>query len=489
MWRGRLAFLIVPILLSLGCVTSTYDREFIEVEDSYYTGGYDEALLKTRDLATTAGRKNLLLYSMEAGVIFHTMGDIESSDLAFRQADELAGKLSRSSLEEIATFVLNETEKKFLGQNFERVLIKYYLALNRLVSGDLENAKVYFRQIDYELRDMKFFDELYKQNAASRYLDAVVSEQLGEYNDARVQLKNLQEMFPHLEQEIGAARYVLAVKEGSKEDLEAFGKWAEAIPAFNREGEAVPYSEGMAEIVLINYAGQSAVKSSRGRVSEEPRILGAFERSLATNPNRQVSESVGHVLRILRDAENPIPEYVRRDPVGSNRVEVSLQGDRIGSTVPFFSYSETAMRHFNDHYDEMIERNIDAFTARIVASLMTGQAMAGLAQGLNQAAAAQGSTESISVEEARNAGVLIAASQIYQTIAPDLRCWRLLPDNYQILRIFVEPGSYDLGITPPEPARSTWKGERLILGTGDIRFITFQTMSEDRHRYRLASAR
>ncbi|MDY7029266.1 MAG: hypothetical protein SVR04_13285, partial [Spirochaetota bacterium] len=66
-----------------------------------------------------------------------------------------------------------------------------------------------------------------------------------------------------------------------------------------------------------------------------------------------------------------------------------------------------------------------------------------------------------------------------------MRCWRLLPDNYQSIRIFVEPGDYKLDILPPETARSTWEGAAIELEENDFRFITFHTMSDDRQRYRL----
>lgn len=498
MWRGKnrikagapsrivlAAAAAFMLLLLPGCVSSHYSREFLQVEDSYYNGDYDAAVAQTRELASITGSKELMLYSMEAGVIFHTMGDIESSDRAFRQADALAQQLSRSTMEEISSFILNETEKKFIGQNFERVLIKYYLALNRLAEGDLENAKVYFRDLNYELHDMKYFDELYKQNAAARYLDAVVSEQLGDYNDARVQLKNLAALFPSLLEEIREAQYVLAVKEGVKEDQERFSQGAETIAAFNTEGEPIPYRSDLAEIVLINYAGQAAVKASRGRIAEEPLLLAAFKESLYQQNSRAMQRSLQQVMRILDTAENPIPEYMRRDPAGSRRVAVELQGRRAGTTKPFFSYSQTAMRHFNDHYEEMIQKNIGSLTAKIITALAAGQTAEMAAAGLNAAAAAQGNTQQVNTDDAHLAGTMIALSQLYQTIAPDLRCWRLLPDNYQILRLYVEPGSYSLALQPPDGTRTTWEGGEVRVGPGDIRFISFQTMSSDRHRYRL----
>jgi hypothetical protein len=72
-----------------------YDREFIKVEDSYYSGKDQEAVTALRDPAEAGREKEMLLYSMEAGIIFHSMGDLDSSDSAFRQADEIAQSISR----------------------------------------------------------------------------------------------------------------------------------------------------------------------------------------------------------------------------------------------------------------------------------------------------------------------------------------------------------------------------------------------------------
>jgi len=488
MGRRSLYSSLLPVLLTAlfflsSCATTVYDREFINVEDRYYDGEYEQAVQAVRALADTAGKKELLLYSMEAGVIFHTMGDLESSNRAFQQADEISQSISRDRMEEIAAFWLNDNSKKFIGQNFERVLIKYYMVLNTLAAGDLENAKVLFRQIDYELREMKFFDELYKQNGAARFLDALVSENLGEYNDSRVQLKNLRTMFPEREAEIGAAQYVLAVEEGRREDQERFQQWADSMYAFNSAGARVPYRKGMAEIVLLNYAGQAAVKNSRGRIKEEPRLMEAFHTSLSARP--ELKDSMNNLMNILMDAENPIPEYVRRDPTGSRRVEVALQGKPVGRTQPFFSYSETVMQNFNDHYSDMIDKNIDSLSAKIAGALAVGETAAVAANLLNTVAAAKGSSDQVDVDDTRQAGVAIAASQIYQSIAPDLRCWRLLPDNYQLMRIFVEPGEYSLDVLTPGDAHSTWNEKKLVLGEEDFRFISFQTMSPDSRRYRL----
>ncbi|MDY7029265.1 MAG: hypothetical protein SVR04_13280 [Spirochaetota bacterium] len=168
------------------------------MENSYYGDKDQEAVSALRDPAEAGREKEMLLYSMEAGIIFYSMGDLDSSDRAFRQPDEIAQSISRDRLEEIAAYWLNENSQKYIGQNFERVLIKYYLVLNQMARGNLENAKALFRQIDYELRDMKFFDELYKHN--------------------------------------GAAQYVPAVEEGVVKDIEAFSPWADEVLAFNQNG-------------------------------------------------------------------------------------------------------------------------------------------------------------------------------------------------------------------------------------------------------------
>ena len=480
------SIIVLSCITFVSCATTTYDREFFKIEDLYYAGKYDEAAVAVRELATQAGSRELLLYSMEAGIVFHTMGDYDASDRAFSQAWDISQAISRSKLEDVASFWLNETERKFIGQNFERVLIGYYRVLNQLARGNRENAKVLFCQIDAELRDMKYYDAFYKQNAVARYLDALVSLSLGDYNDSRAQIKNLSTLFPSWSAEWERFSAVLAVEENNADDMARTAQARATIPAFNERGERVPYRKGMACLLVLNSAGKSAVKSSRGTLSQTPSLMRSFETSLEANS--QVKNNMSRVREILSRAENPIPEYARRDPAGSHPLVVTVNSMPLTRTMPLFSYSETALKHFNDNYSAMIERNFDALKAKLVGIMISGEAAASLAVALNTMAESQGNANRIDIDNARSAGTVIAAAEAYQKFAPDIRCWRFLPDNYQISVLYLEPGTYDVSFVPEKDGVSVSGESRTIeVGDGDFRFISLQSMSQDRRVYTLGS--
>src|SRR5690606_6997050 len=103
-------------------------------------------------------------------------GDYESSNKAFRDAENVADNIKVSISRQGLSFLLSDNESNFTGEDFERVLIKFYIALNFIFLGEYENAKIYFRRLDLELREMKYVQGKYKQNLFARYLDAVLSE-------------------------------------------------------------------------------------------------------------------------------------------------------------------------------------------------------------------------------------------------------------------------------------------------------------------------
>ena len=111
------------------------------------------------------------------------------------------------------------------------------------------------------------------------------------------------------------------------------------------------------------------------------------------------------------------------------------------NTKVYNDYSETAITNFNENYTSLVTKN--------VASIATKVAVAGIA-----AYAAGKAAEKQAKDRGGNGGGLIglivgiaagaiAGAGVSATIKPDLRCWRTLPSNFQIRRIFLEPGTYN----------------------------------------------
>ena len=161
---------------------------------------------------------------------------------------------------------------------------------------------------------MKHSDATYKQVLLARYLDAIVSESLGKYNDARVQYKNLLELDPS-RRDILAERYSLAFKENDSNDMNKFSEGKFALPTFNASLSRAELSPEMGELIIVNEAGKTAVKESRGRLLDDKSFYLALRSSIevAIRSGSYQGLSVAGVLALIGSAENPIPEYKKRD--------------------------------------------------------------------------------------------------------------------------------------------------------------------------------
>lgn len=249
-------------LFILGCA-SDYNKIIQATESAYYGQNYDSAIPKIRELYEGSSNKDKLLFLMEAGMIFHTKGDYVTSNKVFKEAEDLADNIKVSMTRSGLSFVLSDNESNYTGEDFERVMIKFYIANNYLLQGDTNNAKIYFRRLDFELKEMRFLAPDYRQNNAARLIDAYVSEKLGRYNDARVQYKNMEQLIGK-SQNLVADRYLLAVREGDSGDQAKYAAGRSSLQAYNSSMQRTsPENEKLSEVIIIHEAGKSAIKMSR----------------------------------------------------------------------------------------------------------------------------------------------------------------------------------------------------------------------------------
>lgn len=459
--------------MSIGC-SSTYIERIAPTESAFFSGNYESAIPKIRSLVNDSNSGDRLLYLMEAGVVFHTQGDYKKSLTVFQEAEQLADIAERTVTQKGLAFALNDTHLDFAGENFERVLIKFYMSLNYLLLSDFENAKRYFKKVEYELKEMKFTESSYKQNLFIRYLDAIVSENVGKFNDARVQYKNLEQIAPNLK-EITGDRLILAMKEKDIKDIQRYSNGLEYVQSFNKELKKIPYSLDMGELIIINQAGKAAVKESRGKILEDGVFGSYLKSSIASTLTSQTSSramTVGAILALVGAAENPVPIYKERDVESSGQSEIIINGVSVQKTKILNSYSETAMKNFNDNYETIVQKNIVSIATKII--IAAGAAMA--AREIAAASSGKGDGAQLIADIVEMIVGSAVGAGISATIAPDLRCWRLLPSNFQVSRIFLEPGTYNVQLKPAG-TKVIPKNEfqNIVVEKGKITFINVRS--------------
>ncbi len=158
-------------------------------------------------LEKPAGSTNLLLYRLEKGLILHYAGDWAASNAQFERAERLIDKHhTRSASREIAALLTNDAIRAYSGEEFERVLIHYYRALNYLHLDDPQGALVECRKANLRLADFAEASEVelsYRNDAFLQYLTGQLFEAEGEVNDAYISYRDAAKGYAAYDSEFG----------------------------------------------------------------------------------------------------------------------------------------------------------------------------------------------------------------------------------------------------------------------------------------------
>lgn len=214
------------------------------------------------------GEKNALLYWMDKGIVLHYAGKFEDSIIAFERAEKLADELYTKSIsEEASTFLISDNVKSYAGEDFERIFINVFQALNYMFLYKYEDALVEARKVDHKLKTLQVNyggKNVYKEDAFMRYLTGLLYESQGELNDAFVSYrKSIKEFVENkkiytfdIPQDLLYRSLKLAKKLGMKEEFN------EILSKFNLSYEKLNlnYDNNIGELVILHYNGFAPYK-------------------------------------------------------------------------------------------------------------------------------------------------------------------------------------------------------------------------------------
>lgn len=191
----RVAPGLVVFFLLTGC--SSYSTRVTDVRKLLAQGELDAALEKAE--ATQAGSSEVL-FLMEKGLILHYAGRFEESNAAFERAELLIDDLYTKSLtKELGAFITSDNVRDYDGEEFERVWINYYRALNYIHLGMRDEALVECRKVNQKLKryadDKGSGETAYPEDPFIQYLTGLLYEWGGEVNDAFISYRIAEESY------------------------------------------------------------------------------------------------------------------------------------------------------------------------------------------------------------------------------------------------------------------------------------------------------
>lgn len=354
------------LLAAAGCQSTSLDK----ARDEFYAGRFDQAdqwIRKKR----WAGRDRLL-YLMEHGVILHTAGRYPESNQALLEAASLVRDLEMiSTTRTVTSFITTEKIRNYTGEEFERVLIHTYLAMNYLLLANDEEALVEGKRA---LKRLQKAQETFEQLPFARYVAAICFELLGEYQDATIEYQKVLTAVPdspQLKRDLVRMARLL----GRREDEEKWLKLPGPAPEINPQHS---------EVIIIVQAGKSPVKVSK---------------EIFIPPSHRFA----------------VPSYRVRQSRGGSAA-IRLGGQEAGRSCCLLDLNTAAVQA------------LDKRTSKLVAKETLKKA--------TQEVLAQ-QTDEVWAE------VLVRVA-FFSLAGADTRCWETLPREFQVARVSVAPGTYDI---------------------------------------------
>lgn len=186
---------LLALFVLTGC--AGYQTLSAPANNLFLQSKFHEAALEYSKQVDDAGNAKLIAL-LDSGLAWHYAGQYERSNRYFTAAEKLADKLDMVSVSsEAASLLATDYILKYGGDDFEKLLINTYMALNYLLLDDLENAMVEVRRFNEKLKNYeRRCDCKYGINPFTEYLSGILYEMDGGFDDAYIDYKKVYETLP-----------------------------------------------------------------------------------------------------------------------------------------------------------------------------------------------------------------------------------------------------------------------------------------------------
>ncbi|HEX5340457.1 MAG TPA: hypothetical protein VFX47_06210 [Gammaproteobacteria bacterium] len=428
-WRHVRRLLCAGVLFALaGCATYTASMQRV---DSALLAQNPAAALKA--LQPMAGGRDQTLYLLNKAMILRMQDDYADSVAAFEQAKHLMNYLEATSISEnAAALTLTENLRSFQGELYERLLLHVYQGLNYLQIGDADSARVEVQQIDDLLKRLYPGTDAAPNggDAFARYFSALVYEDAGDPSDAMIAYRKTYQAY-HAEGvadanmpqdlQVSLCRFAdyLGLDQERDDYQRRFGieSWPPVLPAGG---------DPDGQLVFVFSNGLAPRKLAVTSVVQDP-----------------VS---GHFFSIS------LPRLQRRRPAVNNAsIEIAGQS-AVTRQVESVDYDAT----------RALGVKIPRLTAYEISRNVARQALANQADKRQQGVGALLSFIGTAVDQA------------------DTRIWNTLPDDIQLARLRLPPGSYDLSVSLRGDGGNTVRSKtfgNVLIKPGRIMFTAWHVVS------------
>jgi uncharacterized protein len=350
------------------------------------------------------GGETSVLYLLDAAAVMHDAGYLRESDLVLDRAERRLDELYTRSISRAAgTFLVSDNTEEWRGEPHDRALLHVLRALNHAYLGQRDEAAVEARKVSLflaELHDRYGVTLTHREDAFAHYLSALLFEDAGHPDDARISLAAARATYRAYQRAYGTPPPVLEPPTG-----------------FPGEGE----------LVFLHYAGPAPRRQTRtlqvawGEAMGIVRVSSERERDLVVR-NASVAAAHPNVITVA------LPEPVQ-DPFRIQGSVVEAGGQR--ATTQLVEDVSAISR-------KALEERLPGIQARAVTRALLKLL---LAQILEQEVRRQAGKDAGDAAGATGRAIAAAAE------LADTRCWSTLPAQIRMARLRLPPGRHRVQVT------------------------------------------
>lgn len=254
---------LTGMFFTVGCASvGRYEDKTADINRHIVNNDFQNASKAIDDNKFLKKSRNHLLYLMEKGKVEHMLGNYKKSNDFLEQAYIMIDDRIKAGVgQTIAANFTNPMAAPYKGEDFEKVTIHYYKALNFFQLGDPNAALVEARRINIKLNELndryKKNKNKYAKDAFSQILQGILYEATGDINNAFIAYRNALEIYEQNDGVYFEVPVPVQLIKDVKRTAKAMG-FIQEYDLYNRQYPNItedPYHEGEAILFWENGLG------------------------------------------------------------------------------------------------------------------------------------------------------------------------------------------------------------------------------------------
>ena len=384
------------------------------------------------------------MYDFDRAMTLHLAGRYEESNMYLEKAEIKIDELfTKSITSEAGAMLTNDNLLPYEGENFEKVMVNVFAALNYVYMGKWDDALVEARKVDHKLNVFNDkYDEknVYKEDAYARYLTGILYEAKKELNDAFIAYRKAFDVYEEYYRDYGTPmpptlpQDLLRTSEALGMTVE-HSSYREKFPHVKWISQK-EFDE-LGELIFFSYNGRSPVK----------------EDYFITVPVHDKNGKTSF-FRMALPKFKPL-----LNNIAYTNVTLTGPGEGSISQEAFLVEDITAIAKKN--LEDRIVRITAKAAARAISKFLLSRKIKKKAQNnpLASILADIGTT-------------------IYSFVSEqsDKRSWRTLPDQIMMVRVAIPPGPYTVAVEYYSAGRNLLhrKEYRVTINSGEKKFLNYR---------------